>query len=539
MGTTAILYARVSTTDQADDGLPIDSQVEQDHAKAAALGARVLQVFKDEGISGRTSRRPAFLEAVEFCARYRVNFFIVWSSSRFARNKIDAANYKKELKRLGTRVVYVSSDVDTTTDEGWFVDGLYELVDEHYSRQIARDTRRSMMKNARDGFFNGGRVPFGYSVVDAGKRKRLEVLPPEARVVQDIFRSYLDGHGTKAIAMGLNREGISRRGAAWDKNVVSLILKNRVYTGHIVFNRTSASRDNRPTAEWVVTKAHDPIISAEDFDAVADKMAAHSVKGYSGSPHSTRTFTGLMRCGVCGAAMQTETAKGRTKRYHYYNCRAALKGEGCGNRRIPCDDFDKWMLDELFERLFTPATLRTLIREVHELTGSWEKDKRERLSALDADLQGVERKMGKIFELFELHGKDTPNLADLTRRLRAHKERRESLEREINALEVQESPAVQINERDIDEAAAFFREVLYDADSKKVRLFLASFIKGITLFSDHVFLEYHPERIVGRKPGEVIAVVHSGRGGWLPDRAPLGTAEVIFLLPDRLRLKAA
>jgi site-specific DNA recombinase len=154
MEKTAIVYARVSTVRQADDGLPIASQIEQATLKAAAMGAKLLKVFMDEGISGTTSKRPAFQDAVSFCAQANVDYFIVWSTSRFARNKLDAASYKQQLKRHGTRVVYVSCEIDSDTDEGWFSESIFEIVDEHYSRVISKDTRRSMLKNAADGYFN-------------------------------------------------------------------------------------------------------------------------------------------------------------------------------------------------------------------------------------------------------------------------------------------------------------------------------------------------------------------------------------------------
>ncbi|SFW40865.1 recombinase family protein, partial [Nitrosovibrio sp. Nv17] len=61
-----------------------------------------------------------------------------------------------------------------------------------------------MTKNARDGYFNGGRVPFGYSAVPEGKRKRLTILEDEAQIVREIFDLYVAGMGCKLIAVQLN-----------------------------------------------------------------------------------------------------------------------------------------------------------------------------------------------------------------------------------------------------------------------------------------------------------------------------------------------
>jgi site-specific DNA recombinase len=82
----AIIYARVSTTRQADDGVSIDAQIEQCHKKAAEMDAAVLQVFRDDGITGTSAlKRHAFQRAINFCAYNDVDYFIVWSTSRAAQ----------------------------------------------------------------------------------------------------------------------------------------------------------------------------------------------------------------------------------------------------------------------------------------------------------------------------------------------------------------------------------------------------------------------------------------------------------------------
>ena len=126
----AVIYARVSTRRQADDGLPVESQLEHCRAKAEALGASVQREFVDGGLSGTTDRRPAFQDALNYCAVQDVEYFICWSSSRFARNHLDAGNYKGVLARYGTRLIYSSSEVDIRTDDGWFIDAISAVIDE-------------------------------------------------------------------------------------------------------------------------------------------------------------------------------------------------------------------------------------------------------------------------------------------------------------------------------------------------------------------------------------------------------------------------
>lgn len=534
---TALIYARVSSVKQAEEGLPIESQIEQAKGKAAALSARVIKVFKDEGISGRTSKRPAFQDAILMCASRKIDYFIVWSTSRFARNKLDAASYKKILAGYGTRVVYVSVDLDSQTDEGWFSESIMEIVDEHYSRQIAKDTKRSMMKNAADGFFNGGKVPYGYKTIDHGRRKKLLPSPIEALVVKGMFASCLAGSGSKEIAMRLNAEGVSHRGSKWRKNSILFILKNPVYTGNLVFNRTCGKgRVARPPEEWVKVSSHDALVSEKDFKAVQNLLADRAPISRTGSPHSTFAFTGLLRC-ACGESMMIETATGRSRTYSYYNCRAALKGYGCKNRRVPAEEFDAWMINSILDRIFTPQQIASLINDVRELSSEWYRERDERVAALADEISGIDRRLNNLYNLLELHGPDTPNLGDLTTRLRGLKDRRKSLESEIRDLEAQEAPRVAISDDEVRDAVEFLRSVIIDADRKKVRLFLSTFVESMTIDERSITVNYSKDKLIetaGGRREAAPATVHSRSDRWLPVLALLRTATVRIDLPARL-----
>lgn len=510
----AIIYARVSTSRQADDGLPIASQVEQASAKAEALGAVVCRVFKDEGISGRTSRRPAFQEAIAYCAGNTVDYFIVWNTSRFARNRVDAASYKNLLRGNGTKVVYAAAEIDGETDEGWFSESIFEVVDEHYSRVIARDTRRSMMKNARDGFFNGGRVPFGYRAIRDGKRKRLDIEESEAGIVRDVFRWFLGGSGTKEIAMRLNEHGISRRGAKWSKSNVALVLKNHAYTGHVMFNRVNhADRVKKPESQWVKTKAHPSIVSEEDFVSAQKLFEARSPMEGCGSPHSKFVFTGMLRCGRCGSAFQTESAKGRGgKIYHYYNCSSAQKGTGCQHRRIRADELDEWMMDAILNRVFTPKRVRAIMLEIHELKGNWVAERKTRREAIVGEIRDAERRRDRLFEVLELHGKEAPNLGDLTKRLRSLKNNIDNLERAL--MELEEAPPINLRDEDVEASIVFLEKLVKDSVSvEKTRMFFSTFIEKIELCENSAKIIYRLDRLVNHTGFDV---VHS-KENWLPD----------------------
>jgi site-specific DNA recombinase len=118
---------------------------------------------------------------------------------------------------------------------------VFSAFDEYQSQENSKHTSRAMRENARRGFFNGSRPPFGYRVVETevlgnrGRRKkRLAVDEAEAAVVRRVYDYYLNGHegcslGMKEIAKRLNESGVSMRGRAWGMQKVYKILSSPTY----------------------------------------------------------------------------------------------------------------------------------------------------------------------------------------------------------------------------------------------------------------------------------------------------------------------
>jgi site-specific DNA recombinase len=533
----AIIYARVSTVRQADDGLPVESQIEHGHRKAEALDADVLSVFTDAGISGRTDERPAFRDAVRYCKAYDVQYFICWSTSRFARNKLDAALYKRELEKTGTRVIYVSVDLDNRTDSGWMMESMLEIFDEHYSRQVSADTLRSMVKNARDGHFNGGRVPLGYETVEEGKRKRLAINESEAGMAREIFRMCAEGSGAKIIAMHLNKSDRLNRGRRWNKNTILNLLKNRIYIGQIVFNRTNhVTKAVRPQDEWIITQAHEPIIDEGTFMEIQKRFETRAPDEGGGSPNSCFVFTGLLKCGKCGASMQITSSKGRSKRYHYYNCGLMNRVGGCENRRIAAPEFDAWMTEIVLNKILTRDMLTSMIEDLQELTSKWIKERSMRRTAAVKEMSGIEIKLRNLYGVLELHGKNAPNLGDLTTRLRELKMQRDQVEARMIEIEEENMPETVVSDIEADEMAEILRDIVRTTgDPKRLRLFFSSFITKIDVGADGAEIHYDKTKLINQAGFDLVP----SKARWLPDLVLLGTTRLLVQFPDRFVKKAA
>ncbi len=502
MTKTAIIYGRVSTKGQAEEEVSIPSQVEGGERKAAALEAKVLRVFLDEGRSAfKADNRPDFKAAIDYAITRGVDYFITWSSSRFARNKIEAALYKRELDRAGVRLVYVSADVDRDTNEGWLYDSVMEVFDELRSRDTSKDTRRSLIHNAEQGYWVGGLAPFGYVSVpapDNPKRRKLIPLPEEAARVREVFQMRLQGLGGKVIAARYNAAGIQYRGRRWNKAGVLALLRNPAMIGQTIFNHTDPrTKKALPPASWIVLQTHEPIVDRASWDQVAALMDAASTNDGRGATHSSHPFTGLLRCEHCGGTLVLETATGRSARYEYYNCRRAVHDGGCVSKRWPAQALDEFLNGVILDRLLDADTLAELARELVQASGKWHAEQRARREGLQARLAGVRERNRRLYDVLELQGVDAPNLGDLTGRLRANNAEIKALEAELLAIDDEQAPVTGLDGLDLAELGAEVRALFTErASAARLRGIYQGFVLGITLRGDQAEIDYDPGALV-------------------------------------------
>lgn len=527
----AVIYARVSTQRQADDGVSMDSQIEQCRIKVAALGAEVSHVFRDDGVSGRTDNRPGFQAALAYCAAHKVAFFVCWSTSRFGRNLEDALKNANQLREWGTKAAYVHQDIDLETDAGWMLGVMTGMMDEIYSRNVARDTLRSMITASKDGYFVGGRVPFGYRIEKVGKRSRLVEHDIDGAVVRRMFDlAHRDGLGAQAVALRLNQAGLVRKGRPWGKNTVALILKNPSYMGERWFNQISRkSRDVKPAEEVVRVASHPPLIAAEQFEEVQAMMKQRTPHDHGGTPRSGFAFSGLLRCGICGGALQITNGKGRNgDLYSYYSCRAHKNGHArCCLKPVRAEAFDGWLVGEILDKVLTRDVAQKVIDDIRANSGRWAAERELRRTALVQELREAERRRHNLYDVLELHGKDSPNLGDLTERLRTLNTTVSKTETALQDLETGVAPDYNLVEIDPQVAVDTIHEVIRGCNSAKMlRSLLGTFIAEVSVSNASVVVDYREDALL-RSP---TPTVHSGVS-WLPVQGSLRTGSLHLARP--------
>ena len=206
--------------------------------------------------------------------------------------------------------------------------GLRDLLGGIHPKDTRDKVHRGMQGVVRDGRSAGGRA-YGYRPIP-GRPGALEIVEREAEVVRRIHALYLDGHGPKAIAGALNRDGVlPPRGTKWNASTINGspkrgygLLSNPLYDGRQVWNRVGMVRDpdtgrrvsrDKPIDEWMEEPAeHLRIVPAEVFAAVQARRREQSIRKAEGRPikRAVRPFSGLLRCALCGKGMAVHDRRG-------------------------------------------------------------------------------------------------------------------------------------------------------------------------------------------------------------------------------------
>jgi len=385
-----VLYARVSTKRQAESDISIREQIRRMRAYCEERGHRAVGVYKDEGVSGRTDRRPVFQQMILdlTSSKVKAQGVVVLNRTRFFRDVYGAKKYERILAQRSIEII--SLDLPTEGMDPSVRNLTTTVVDatsQYYSELDSTVTLGSMLGNARQGYFNGGKPPYGYrtarSLNERGKPKsKLTIHSVEGTVVQRIFSLYIQGNGSKRVAQILNTEGILwRRGKRWIKARVLDVIANPIHKGECIYNRrVSRTKKKNPEEEWVRVKV-EPTVDEETFD-LAQEIRRRNAPTITNPAvaSSPLLLTGLLVCDLCGSRMVLET--GKSGHYRYYNCSRFLENKTCPGQRVRVELLDGEVLDHVARKLFSLRRLSLLIRQ-------YARDMKGERSSLKAEREAI------------------------------------------------------------------------------------------------------------------------------------------------------
>ncbi len=471
------LYARVSTTRQAENDLSIPDQLKQMREWCGANGYAVAQEYVEPGASATDDKRPVFQQMIREATLNPSPFeaLIVHSQSRFFRNSIDFGLYERKLNQAGVRLISITQPTSDDSS-GDMVRKIFSVFDEFQSKETSKHTARSMLENARQGFFNGAHPPFGYRAVETEvtgnrgrKKKRLAIDETEAEIVRRIFKLYIQGHqgnplGMKAIATLLNQQGVSMRGRPWRTQKLQDLLSDSLYMGEYYYNQFDSKKQKpKPQDEWIKISV-DPIVDEPTF-ARARRAREERAPGRV-SPRlvsSPILLSGLLICAECGSGMSLMT--GKSGQYRYYKCTNQRdKGKDrCSTPNIPMEKLDDLVLARLANHICKPDRVKSMLTDLQKLRKQANAQSNQHLEALKKQITTNDLKTANLYQAIE---KGLPWDNSTQDRMHKLKAERENLLIEISTIRRNQSiPSTTINQKQIDGFCQALRTRLLDKSS--------------------------------------------------------------------------
>ena len=252
----AVGYIRVSTQEQAQEGVSLGAQKDKLKAYCKAMGIKLVEVFADEGISGGTMERPGLQAALAMLRKRRADTLVVVKLDRLTRSVKDLCLLVEEYFATDQYdLISVCGMINTHTAAGRLM--MLNLANyAQYERELISERTKEAMQHMKAQGVRLGVAPYGYrhgKKLDDKGRREMEPVSTEQEIIKQMIRLHSDGAEIKRIAAFLNDKGIpARRGGAWHARLIGIILEREGHHDRKRFRKTPMAPmicDRRCSAE--------------------------------------------------------------------------------------------------------------------------------------------------------------------------------------------------------------------------------------------------------------------------------------------------
>jgi len=354
MPKSCVIYTRVSTADQAAPGhFSLDAQESLCRKYAGSHDLHVLEVLRDEGYSGRTTKRPGMRRLVEYTGTtppQRIHSVVVQDTSRVSRDTTEYLIFRRQLQERGIELVSVMQPNIDASPVGRLVDTVLAGVNQYQSEEKADRILIAMEKKFEQGQWPG-RAPLGYLNVIEGERRYITTDPDRFDLIRLAFAEYATGHYTQSeLGALLMKKGLrDRDGQPLSRTSLNKLLRNAFYWGRMTWNGETRMGTHTPAtdrATWERCQA----VTAE-HNRYATRQRKH-----------TFLLSGLLLCDECGEHLTQSVIARKKKRY--YNCPSHAH---CGQPYVPEDLLDGQVANVMSEIRLTDAAITKAMKQVRVL----------------------------------------------------------------------------------------------------------------------------------------------------------------------------
>lgn len=378
---TCVIYTRVSTKEQAEKNMSLDTQRQACESYARQNNCKIMAYFGGTYESAKTDERIEFNNMLSFVkkSREKVSSIIVFSVDRFSRSGANAIYIAEQLKQQGINLISVMQPADVSTPSGALQQNIQFIFSE-YDNQLRREKTITGMRNM---LLRGDwctKPPRGYDIVKINSKRSI-VVNPEGHLLRKVFLWVYEEKISQAVAL----DRLKALGVKISKNSISCMLQNPFYCG-IIASRTLQGK--------IVNGNHEKLISKQLFLEVNKILKTKRLRnGKYGEHDSELPLKIIMKCYDCGNTMTGYYVK--SKGLYYYKC---VK-QGC------CNNVSKKKIHDLFKNILKQITLNgknypSVEKEFLSKFVRVEKLNRTNIKSYTMTLVNIEEKITNIEERF-------------------------------------------------------------------------------------------------------------------------------------------
>lgn len=385
-----VIYARVSTEEQAKEGQSISAQVKLCRQYAKENNIYIIDIFKDEGKSGTNTNRPALQAMLEqIIDKPSISHVLVLDTDRLARNTFDHLSIKSLLKKHKVQLISISQPMIDDSPEGNFIDTILASTNALQSQITGRKTSKVMEQKAMAGWW-AGVAPIGYeNTINPSPTSNLDkrIITPHpsfAPLIKKMFKLYSTGNfNLDQLAQKMAKLGLkNKQGRSPAKSNIHHCLNNPIYYGQLYWK-------GKPHQG-----KHEPLVSKTLWDTCQTVINQHNQHANRTRKHSY-LLRGYLYCQNCQSRYWAGPHKGRNGLHHYYFCKKCRKGTYTN-----VDDLEnqvvKWfgkfqVSDKYLQGL--KDTIKKVLNELRDSQGEERQLLTNQRTALETKMQTVEDRL--------------------------------------------------------------------------------------------------------------------------------------------------
>lgn len=351
------IYLRISK-DTDKQGYAIDRQREDCQLICKINNYEIIDEYTDQSISAYTSkRRPAYDRMIRDYRSGKIEVIVAWKLDRLSRSQLGFMDMVKELQAQGLTINTTDlGELDLTSEFSLILANMAVGMAQFESRRKSERMIRANEQRAKQGRRKHGYHTYGYTL-------DYEIIPENARVIQEIYQAVAKGHSLNSIARALSGEteiqGIHKAPkpgyvriqlinqqrrqrkqplkpmpeyGPWERTTLTHILRNPFYAGYstrMPWTEWQKRQTRRRMKDFIVTDNNGNPIKATDHEPIIDEALWLKVQDILDNPERSKNYcgnnrkylgTGVYRCSICGKPL--------TCSRHSYECKGHLSRRG-------------------------------------------------------------------------------------------------------------------------------------------------------------------------------------------------------------------